>query len=87
MNEGDLKQIFEPFGEIEYIDLFKNSQGANKGYAFVCYKHSRDAKAAVNKMTNFSIQGQKLKVLEVENHQNLAIAASLERGTQMDLDE
>jgi RNA-binding protein 39 len=57
MTEHDLKKLFEPFGDIEYIDLFKKSTGENKGYAFICYKESRDAKAAVLRMENFRIKG------------------------------
>ena len=68
MTEVDLKKLFEPFGEIDYIDLFKRANGENKGYAFICYRHSRDAKAAVAKMGHFTIKGQNLKVQEVEHH-------------------
>ena len=60
--------MFEPFGDIEYIDLFKKGNGENKGYAFICYKDSRDAKAAVHKMNNFTIKGRRLKVMSVENN-------------------
>ena len=38
LTEGDIKQVFEPFGELEFVDLHKDSvTGRSKGYAFVQY--------------------------------------------------
>jgi RNA-binding protein 39 len=36
LTENDIKQVFEPFGELEFVDLHKDPQtGRSKGYAFV----------------------------------------------------
>lgn len=36
LSESDIKQVFEPFGELEYVDLHKDpTTGRSKGYAFV----------------------------------------------------
>jgi len=38
LTEADIKQVFEPFGELEFVDLHKDSvTGRSKGYAFVQY--------------------------------------------------
>jgi len=38
LTEGDIKQVFEPFGELEFVDLHKDpATGRSKGYAFVQY--------------------------------------------------
>ena len=39
MEEGDVKEIFSPFGEIVNMDMSKDEiTRANKGYAFIEYK-------------------------------------------------
>lgn len=36
LTEADIKQVFEPFGELEFVDLHRDSAtGRSKGYAFV----------------------------------------------------
>ena len=36
LTETDIKQVFEPFGELEFVDLHKDPMtGRSKGYAFI----------------------------------------------------
>lgn len=35
ITEDDLKNVFEPFGELEFVQLQKEEQGRSKGYGFV----------------------------------------------------
>jgi RNA-binding protein 39 len=36
LTENDVKQVFEPFGELEFVDLHRDQvSGRSKGYAFV----------------------------------------------------
>jgi RNA-binding protein 23/39 len=36
LTESDIKQVFEPFGELEFVDLHRDPMtGRSKGYAFV----------------------------------------------------
>lgn len=36
LTEADIKQVFEPFGELEFVDLHRDpATGRSKGYAFV----------------------------------------------------
>ncbi|KAN0124730.1 hypothetical protein V8E52_001282 [Russula decolorans] len=63
LTEGDIKQVFEPFGELEFVDLHKDSvTGRSKGYAFVQYKRSEDARMALEQMDGFELAGRTLRV-------------------------
>lgn len=36
LTEAEIKQVFEPFGELEFVDLHKDpATGRSEGYAFV----------------------------------------------------
>ena len=38
LSESDIKQVFEPFGELDFVDLHKDpTTGRSKGYAFIQY--------------------------------------------------
>lgn len=38
LTESDIKQVFEPFGDLDFVDLHKDPvTGRSKGYAFVQY--------------------------------------------------
>jgi RNA-binding protein 39 len=46
-----LKELFEPFGEIEYVDIHRDPQtGMCKGFAFIQYHDMEKAKLAVKDM-------------------------------------
>lgn len=48
ISESELKELFEPFGHIEYVDIHRDPQtGKCKGYAFIQYESTECAKAAV----------------------------------------
>ena len=35
ITESDLQKVFEPFGELEFVQLQKEEQGRSRGYGFV----------------------------------------------------
>ena len=37
ITESDLQNVFEPFGELEFVQLQKEDQGRSRGYGFVQY--------------------------------------------------
>lgn len=41
VTEQDLQAVFEPFGELEFVQLQKDDQGRSRGYGFVQYVFSR----------------------------------------------
>ncbi|KZT57131.1 splicing factor, CC1-like protein [Calocera cornea HHB12733] len=63
LTESDVKQVFEPFGELEFVDLHRDPlTGRSKGFAFVQYKRSEDARMALEAMDGFDLAGRQLKV-------------------------
>ena len=63
ITESEIRQWFNPFGEIEAIELPKDHiTGKNKGHAVIDFRKHRDAKNAVKEMNGFDINGRKLKV-------------------------
>lgn len=63
LTESDIKQVFEPFGELDFVDLHKEpGTGRSKGYAFVQYKKIEDAKMALEQMEGFELAGRTLRV-------------------------
>lgn len=66
VSEQDLKDLFEPFGRIESINLHVDAiSGKSKGFSFVVYKHMYDAKDAQRAMNNFTLMGRAIKVSHV----------------------
>jgi len=63
LTEDDLKQIFEPFGPLEFVNLHKDPEtGRSRGFAFIQYKNGEDAKQALEKMNGFELFGRNIKV-------------------------
>ncbi|KIP03954.1 hypothetical protein PHLGIDRAFT_25854 [Phlebiopsis gigantea 11061_1 CR5-6] len=75
LTESDIKQVFEPFGELEFVDLHRDpTTGRSKGYAFVQYKRSEDAKMALEQMEGFELAGRTLRVNTVHEKGNIKYA-------------
>ena len=67
LKDQDLKELFSPFGEIEFVDLHRDiSTGKSKGFAFIQYKNANDAKEAINKMNGFLLRNKPLKVFFIK---------------------
>ncbi|KAG0226543.1 hypothetical protein BGW42_003531 [Actinomortierella wolfii] len=63
LNENDLREVLDPFGPIEFINLHRDPMtGKSKGFAFVQYKNAEDAKRALESMNGFELAGRPLKV-------------------------
>ena len=63
LTEADIKQVFEPFGELEFVDLHRDpTTGRSKGYAFVQYKHAEDARMAMEQMEGFELAGRQVSI-------------------------
>lgn len=63
LTESDIKQVFEPFGELEFVDLHRDpATGRSKGYCFIQYKRAEDAKMALEQMEGFELAGRQLRV-------------------------
>jgi len=81
INEEMLRGIFEPFGDIDNIQLIMDTEtNRSKGYGFVTYHRADDAKKALEQLNGFELAGRPMKVgnvterLDIErNYNNLDI--------------
>ncbi|KJX96077.1 hypothetical protein TI39_contig840g00008 [Zymoseptoria brevis] len=62
IEESDLRDVFEPFGELEFVQLQKEDTGRSKGYGFVQFAKSDEAKIALEKMNGFEVAGRPIRV-------------------------
>jgi len=62
ITEEDLKNVFEPFGELEFVQLQKEEIGRSKGYGFVQFIDPTQAKEALEKMNGFELAGRPIRV-------------------------
>ncbi|CAO3597901.1 unnamed protein product [Absidia cylindrospora] len=63
LTDHDLRQVFEPYGPIDFVDLHKDLvTGRSKGFAFIQFRNVADAKEALAKMNGFELAGRNLKV-------------------------
>ncbi|OZJ05621.1 hypothetical protein BZG36_01506 [Bifiguratus adelaidae] len=63
VTEEDLRQLFDPFGKLEFVNLHKDPEtGLSRGFAFIEYKHSSDAKDALRQLNGYDLVGQPIKV-------------------------
>jgi RNA-binding protein 23/39 len=63
LTELELEQLFEPFGELESVELLKDDRsGESKGVAFVQYKKVGGAKMALEALNGFELAGRAIRV-------------------------
>jgi RNA-binding protein 39 len=63
LNEEDVKRLFEPFGNLDFVNLHVDSTtGKSKGFALIQYRTTFDSRQAIKNMNDKEIQGKKLKV-------------------------
>ncbi|KAJ5901685.1 hypothetical protein N7495_002213 [Penicillium taxi] len=62
ITENDLQNVFEPFGELEFVQLQKDDTGRSKGYAFVQFLDPAKAREALEKMNGFDLAGRNIRV-------------------------
>lgn len=81
VTEADLRPIFEAFGQIDFIDIHRDpATQQSRGFGFVQYTHSADAKAALASLNGLEIAGRPIKVGVGE--QQAAQRSILDRGDQ-----
>ncbi|KAH8551360.1 hypothetical protein BGW37DRAFT_513218 [Umbelopsis sp. PMI_123] len=62
LTEDELRQIFEPFGPIDSINLHTDETGRSRGFAFIQFRNGADAKQALDKMNGYELAGRNLRV-------------------------
>ncbi|KAJ3107150.1 hypothetical protein HK100_003640 [Physocladia obscura] len=63
LTEEDIRTLFEVHGEIEFVNLHKDTEtGRSKGFAFIQFKRDESARNALEKMHGYELKGRQLKV-------------------------
>ncbi|KAI6352993.1 hypothetical protein MCOR25_009222 [Pyricularia grisea] len=62
ITEQDLQNVFEPFGELEFVQLQKDDSGRSRGYGFVQFRDATQAREALEKMNGFDLAGRPIRV-------------------------
>jgi RNA recognition motif-containing protein len=66
----DLRQLFEPYGEVETVKLITDRDtGKPRGFGFVTMPDGREAKAAISGLSNTTIAGRALRINEAKPRQ------------------
>lgn len=69
VEEEKLREMFNPFGEIQSAVIMKDEQGKSKGFAFINYAQPEQAEKAVDEMNNKDINGKTLFVGRAQKRQ------------------
>jgi RNA recognition motif-containing protein len=65
MNEAELKELFEEYGEVTSAKIiFDKYSGKSKGFGFVEMPNEAEAKKAIEELNGSEIQGRKIIVNE-----------------------
>jgi len=65
--EQELKQLFEPFGDVQSCNLVIDKvTNVSKGFGFVEMPKSGDAKAAIKSLNQMEVAGNKIRVKKAE---------------------
>jgi len=63
VTEGDLKEAFNSFGEVETVKVIKDKYtDRSKGFGFVEMPDGANAQSAINELNDTELKGRKLKV-------------------------
>ncbi|XP_071037188.1 RNA-binding protein 39 isoform X4 [Parasteatoda tepidariorum] len=85
ITEEMLRGIFEPFGKIERIELIKDTEtGRSKGYGFISFYDSEDAKKALEQLNGFELAGRPMKVGHVTERNDITQGPSFLDSDELD---
>jgi RNA-binding protein 39 len=85
ITEDMLRGIFEPFGRIDKIELMRDLEtGRSKGYGFIAFHDSEDAKKALEQLNGFELAGRPMKVNHVTERTDLIQGPSILDSDELD---
>lgn len=63
INDEDLRNLFEPFGQVQSAKVITNREtGDSRGFGFVEMSISDDANQAMNKLNGKEVEGRSISV-------------------------
>jgi RNA-binding protein 39 len=76
LQDDKLRDLFEPFGKVDILEVNRDEQGRCRGQAVVQYADSQFARLAVERMHRYEIRGQRIKVQQVAREGGSRLRAS-----------
>ena len=65
VNEDDLKQLFEEYGEVSSVNLISDKYtGQSKGFGFVVIENAEEAAKAIEELNGRAVDDREMKVNE-----------------------
>ncbi len=65
VTEADLRQLFEPFGKIDAVNVIKDKfSGVSKGFGFIEMPVKEEAEAAIKALHRQPFKGQSMDITE-----------------------
>ena len=80
-NQKDIKQLFEPFGELKVVRVPKKFDGSHRGFAFVDFIFRKDAKKAYEQLNGTHLLGRRL-VIEKAKAEDEYLGQGLGEGSK-----
>lgn len=81
VTEDMLRSIFEPFGTVTKIELMRDTDTfRSKGYGFITFANSMEAKKALEQMNGYELAGRPMKVNYVTERGPDGVAVSSSNG-------
>jgi len=77
ISEEQLKQLFEPFGELSRVDLHREADSTSKGYGFVHFKQAADGHRCIEQMDGFTLAGRAIRVSVSQQNEPASAATQL----------
>ncbi len=62
--EAEIRQLFEPYGTLERVNIVKDPTGNARGFAFVDFVKKEDADRAIAELNGSAMGGRQLNVSE-----------------------
>ena len=70
VTEADLRELFEPFGKIESLNVIKDKfSGVSKGFGFIEMPVKEEAEAAIKALHRQPFKGQSMDITEARPRQ------------------
>ena len=88
LTDDDVRRVFEPFGDLEFVAVAKESDGRSKECAYLQFKRIGDAKMALEQMNGFMLAGKPIRVSAItDSAGGFTMAAPAPVRTSSNLDE
>ena len=71
-NKKDIKQLFEPFGQLKALRLPKKFDGSHRGFVFVDFLTAKKAKNAYKQLSGVHLLGRRLVIEYAKEDESLA---------------